>query len=185
MKDDTAAKNTLLLQNDSLGSHCESWHLQSSPITFTVGHGLQNKPYFWVLKYIYMQTVKQKVWSEASFFSHSHALSECEACRIWVWNSDAMPVLQIIKKRLIWEKVWFFCSLYSKLVTFFSFRLRSLANVMDGGIPIPHQHPVEWTSLSPLLTWQTHAAVAATPLVPTSHTYMTFQKMNLIDCCAW
>ena len=129
---------------------------------------------------------KQKVWSEASFFSHSHALSECEACRICVWNSDAMLMLQIVKKKkVIWEKDQFFWSLYCKLVTFFSFRLRSLANVMDGRIPIPHQHPVEWTSLSPLLTWQTHAAVAATPLVPTSHTYMTFQKMNLIDCCAW
>ena len=170
------ANNTLLLQNDSLGSHCESWYLQSSPITFTVGHGLQNKPYFWVVKYIYMQTVKQKVWSEASFFSHLHALSECEACRICMRNSDAMPVLQIVEKKDIWEKDWFFC---------ISFRLRSLANVMDGSIPIPHQHPVEWTSLSLLLTWQTHAAVAATPLVPTYHTYMTSQKMNLIDCCAW
>ena len=89
------------------------------------------------------------------------------------------------RKRLIWEKDQFFWSLYCKLVTFFSFRLRSLANVMGGRIPIPHQHPVEWTSLSPLLTWQTHAALVATPLVPTYHTYMTSQKMNLIDCCAW
>ena len=60
----------------------------------------KKNPYFWVVKYIYMQTVKQKVWSEASFFSHSHALSECEACRICVWNSDAMPVLQIVKKKI-------------------------------------------------------------------------------------
>ena len=168
------ANNTLLWQNDSLGSHCKSWHLQSSPITFAVGHGLQNSLYFWVVKY--MWTVKQKVWSKARFFFHSHALCECEACRICVWETlmlcrcfacESLTVLQ------------------SKLVPFFSFRLRSLANVMDGRIPIPHQHPVEWTSLSPLLTWQTHAAVAATPLVPTSHTYMTSQKMNLIDCCAW
>ena len=180
------ANNTLLLQNDSLRSHCKSWHLQSSPITFAVGHGLQNKPYFWVLKYIYMQTVKQKVWSEASFFLSL-------TCPEWVWGLQDLRVKLWCyasasnreKKRLIWEKDQFFWSLYCKLVTFFSFRLRSLANVMGGRIPIPHQHPVEWTSLSPLLTWQTHATVAATPLVPTSHTYMTFQKMNLIDCCAW
>ena len=112
-------------------------------------------------------------------------------CPVWmwglqdlcVWDSDAMPVLRFWKKKKISRKS--LTVLQSKLVPFFSFRLRSLANVMAGRILIPHQHPVEWTSLSPLLTWQTHAAVAATPLVPTSHTYMTFQKMNLIDCCAW
>ena len=98
--------------------------------------------------------------------------------RLWCYASASL-----LKKKKILRKS--LTVLQSKLVPFFSFRLRSLANVMAGRIPIPHQHPVEWTSLSPLLTWQTHAAVAATPLVPTSHTYMTFQKMNLIDCCAW
>ena len=73
----------------------------------------KKKPYFWVVKYIYMQTVKQKVWSKASFFSHSHALSECEACRICVWNSDAMPVLQIVKKKKWFEKKTNFFGVYT------------------------------------------------------------------------
>ena len=175
------ANNTLLLQNDSSGSHYKSWHLQSSPISFTVGHGLQNSPYFWVVKY--MWTVKQKVWSEAVFFSLPHMpcvnerITGFVCVRLWCYAGASLLKKKILRKSLT--------VLRSKLALFFSFRLRSLANVMDGRIPIPHQHPIEWTSLSPLLIWQTHAAVAATPLVPTSHTYMTFQKMNLIDCCAW
>lgn len=69
-------------------------------------------------------------------------------CPVWmwglqdlcVWDSDAMPVLRFWKKKILRKSL---SVLRYKFVSFFSFRLRSLANVMDGRIPIPHQHPVE------------------------------------------
>ena len=133
------ANNTLLSQNDSLGSHCKSWHLQSSPISLTVGHGLQNSPYFWVVKY--MRTVKQKVWSEAVFFSLTHmpcvnvrlAGFVCE--RLWCYARASLLKKKILRKSL--------SVLRYKLVSFFSFRLRSLANGWKNPNPPPPPNRVD------------------------------------------